>query len=76
MTIGANGFDLEFKLYFLFPFSSISAVPSALAVTLAVFLPIGALIYFFLRKRLTITEQPKTESMLEISEQTTEENIF
>ncbi len=75
VTAGASGFNFQFKIFFLFPMTNISAIPSALAVTIAVFLPIGALIYFFIRKRLTIPEQPKAETQPEVSKQTTDETV-
>lgn len=68
-----SSFNFQFEFYFLFPISRISADPSALAVLVAVFFPVGAIIYFFMRKRLTISEEIKAEIADESSEQSTEE---
>ncbi|MBQ3489829.1 MAG: hypothetical protein IJA86_04500 [Clostridia bacterium] len=75
ITESVSSFNFQLKLYFLFPVSQISTHPSALAVTVAVFFPVGAIIYFFMRKRLTVPEQTKTQTSDEASEQITDETV-
>lgn len=68
VTESVSSFSFQFKLYFLFPISRISANSSTLAVSIAVFFPVGAIIYFFMRKRLTIPAEVKAEISDENSE--------
>jgi hypothetical protein len=58
---GATGFDFNFKFMLAFPFTRVSAIPSALAVAVTAFIPLGAIIYCFIRKRLTLPKEIKEE---------------
>ncbi|MBE6665838.1 MAG: hypothetical protein E7603_06440 [Ruminococcaceae bacterium] len=73
VTVGATGMNFNTHFLLALPLSRISAEPSVLAITVTVFLPIGAILYFFMRKRLTLPEEVKSETFDGVSEQTTEE---
>ena len=59
LTTSASEFSVNFRVSLLCALTNISADRTALAVTAAAFLPLGAIIYFFIRKRLT---PPKKEN--------------
>ena len=65
LTFGASDFSINFRISFFWAFSNISADRTALAVTTSVFLPIGAIVYFFMRKRLTPPQKENTDAMPE-----------
>ena len=71
ITYGANTFNLQFKFFLLFARSGMAINKAALAVAFTVFVPIGAIVYFFLRKRLTQNNQEDTSESLNdaVSEQ-------
>ena len=73
MTMGTMGMNFATHFLLAVPLTKISADPSILAITVTGFLPIGAIIYFFMRKRLTISEEVKAEISDESSEQATED---
>lgn len=73
VTVGATGMNFNTHFLLALPLTRISAEPSILAITVSVFLPIGAIIYFFMRKRLTLPEEVKTVTIDGVSEQATEE---
>ena len=66
LTTGASVFKFYFRFSLLAGLTNISADRAALAISVNVLLPIGALIYFLLRKRLTLPEekpaQPSSEN--------------
>ena len=66
LTTGASVFKFYFRFSLLAGLTSISADRTALAISVTVLLPIGALIYFLLRKRLTLPKekpaQPSSEN--------------
>ena len=66
VTTGASVFKFYFRFSLLAGLTNISADRAALAISVTVLLPIGALIYFLLRKRLTLPEekpaQPSSEN--------------
>ena len=70
LTVGATGMNFTSHFLFLIPITKISSNPSTLAITASVFVPLGAIVYFFMRKRLTISEEVKTEISNEIPKQT------
>ncbi len=63
LTTDTAVFDFEF-IILMFGRSSISANRITLTVAVTVFLPIGAIVYFFMRKRLTIPAESKAEEIL------------
>ena len=73
VTIGSTGVNFNTHFLFAVPLTRISAEPSILAITVAGFLPIGAIFYFFMRKRLTLPKEVQTEIADGVSEQATEE---
>ena len=75
VTIGTTGVNFNTHFLLALPLTGISADPSVLAITASVFLPIGAIFYFFMRKRLTLPEEVKTDIADGVSEQATEETV-
>ena len=63
LTMGASAFNFKFRISLLNGISTIAANHSTLAIAITAFLPIGAIVYFFMRKRLTISEEPKAEEI-------------
>lgn len=63
VSYGASGVYFEFQFFLAFARSGMAANRAALAVALTVFLPIGAMVYFFMRKRLTQQKQEGSEPL-------------
>ena len=59
LTLGTTNLHISFSPGLFFSLSEIRADPTIQAVITSVFVPVGAIVYFFLRKRLTL--RPKTE---------------
>ena len=72
LTTGASVFNFRFRILLFNGMSMIDTNPAMLAIAITVFLPIGAIVYFFMRKRLTIPEEPTAE---DIPEQEQEETV-
>ena len=64
LTTGASEFSVNFRVSLICALTNISADRTALAVTATAFLPLGAIIYFFVRKRLTPPKQ-ENENLIE-----------
>ncbi len=76
ITVGQQ-FALNFGIGIVLMLSSAVADPSILSVTLKVIVPVGAVVYFFVRKRLTVvppaeqvTEKAETQDVSQLSEST------
>lgn len=57
---------IHFSLGLIFQISSIVAEPAILSVKLKLAVPLGAIVYFFLRKRLTVVSAPVEETVLAV----------
>ena len=55
LAFSSSQFDFNFEFRLAIGMSSISAHSSTMAIALSLFLPVGAVVYFFVRKKLTLT---------------------
>ncbi len=67
VTMGKQ-FSLKFGLGLFLTFSSVTADPSILSIISKLAIPVGAIIYFVLRKRLTVSEVEQDAENAEITE--------
>ncbi len=68
ITIGQGTFGTKFVLSLILALSSITADNTTLAVTTNIALPVGAIIYLFMRKKLTLPEPNTVETDYSVSE--------
>jgi hypothetical protein len=68
VTLGSSSLSFNIRFAILAGMTSVSADRATLAVTFTVLLPIGALIYCLMRKRLTRSMEKVPESIIEESE--------
>ena len=68
-TLGASSFSFNLRFAILAGMTSVSADSAMLAVTFTVLLPVGALVYFLMRKKLTCSAEEIPANITEESEE-------
>jgi hypothetical protein len=73
LVIGPSQFNIKFNFKIAIGLSGITAYNSSLAVATSVLLPVGAIIYFFVRKKLTAQFDAENQAETQNGQQNPEE---
>ena len=72
LVTGPSQFNIKFDVKLVFGLSDVAVYNSSLAVAIGIFIPVGAIIYFFMRKKLSAQFEAQNQTKAASAQENTE----
>ena len=72
LVTGPSQFNIKFDVKLIFGLSDVALYNSSLAVAIGIFIPVGAIIYFFMRKKLSAKFEAQNQTKAASAQENTE----